>query len=160
MISSREDFLMTLIGCGQLDLRLIDDVEYDWCDVLERVDFNCLGEKKMPAIMHAVFDVGKDEMNEAIVKRVDYLEDTKKTYGISEEQENELEDLKKLNPYNDLEVYHNYLDTHVTCVNHKSVYKKLMSKELENFAAGTGFVVEFDKERRKDDLCVMINCKE
>lgn len=128
MISSREDFLMTFIGCGQLDLQLIDDVEYDWCDVLERVDFTCLGERKMSAIMHAVFDVGKDEINEAIRERIDYLEDTKKTYGISEEQENELKDLKKLNPYNDLEEYHNYLDTHVTCVNHKSVYKKFLSE--------------------------------
>ena len=36
---------MTFIGCGQLDLQLIDDVEYDWCDVLERVDFTCLGER-------------------------------------------------------------------------------------------------------------------
>lgn len=143
MISSREDFLMTFSGCGQLDLQLIDDVEYDWCDVLERVDFTCLGERKMSAIMHAVFDVGKDEINEAIRERIDYLEDTKKTYGISEEQENELKDLKKLNPYNDLEEYHNYLDTHVTCVNHKSVYKKFLSEELADFAEGTGFAVEF-----------------
>lgn len=45
MISSREDFLMTLLGCGLLDLKLIDDVEYDWCDVLEQVDFSCLREK-------------------------------------------------------------------------------------------------------------------
>lgn len=29
MIPSGEDFLMTFIGYGQLDLRLIDDVEYD-----------------------------------------------------------------------------------------------------------------------------------
>lgn len=49
MISSREDFLMTFIGCGQLDLQLIDDVEYNWCDVLERVDFTCLGERNFAA---------------------------------------------------------------------------------------------------------------
>lgn len=149
MISSREDFLMTFIGCGQLDLQLIDDVEYDWCDVLERVDFTCLGERKMSAIMHAVFDVGKDEINEAIRERIDYLEDTKKTYGISEEQENELKDLKKLNPYNDLEEYHNYLDTHVTCVNHKSVYKKFYRKSLRISQRERDLQLSFDKERRK-----------
>lgn len=44
---------------------------------------------------------------------------------------------------NDFEEYHNYLDTHVTCVNHKSVYKKLLSEEPADFAEGTGFVVEF-----------------
>lgn len=29
MVSSREDFLMNLLNCGNLDLRLIDDVGYD-----------------------------------------------------------------------------------------------------------------------------------
>lgn len=143
MISSREDFLMTFLGCGQLDLKLIDDVEYDWCDVLERVDFSCLGERKLSAIMSAVFDLGKDKLNEAIRERIDYLEDTKKTYGISEEQETELEELKELDPFEDLEEYHNYLDTHVTCVNHKAVYEAYLAKELEDFADGTGFDVEF-----------------
>lgn len=143
MISSREDFLMTFLGCGLFDLKLIDDVEYDWCDVLERVDFSCLGERKLSAIMHAVFDLGKDRLNEAIGERIDYLEDTKKTYGISEEQETELGELKELDPYEDLEEYHNYLDTHVTCVNHKAVYEAYLAKELEDFADGTGFEVEF-----------------
>lgn len=68
-----------------------------------------------------------------------FCDDCKK----AQEQENELKDLKKLNPYNDLEEYHNYLDTHVTCVNHKSVYKKFLSEELADFAEGTGFAVEF-----------------
>lgn len=143
MISSREDFLMTLLGCGQLDLKLIDDVEYDWCDVLEQVDFSCLGERKLSAIMRAVFDLGKDRLNEAIGKRIDYLEDTKETYGISEEQETELEELKELDPYEDLEEYHNYIDTHITCVNHKAVYEVYLSEELADFADGTGFEVEF-----------------
>lgn len=143
MISSREDFLMTFLGCGQLDLKLIDDVEYDWCDVLERVDFSCLGERKLSAIMHAVFDLGKDRLNEAIGERIDYLEDTKKTYGISEEQETELGELKELDPYEDLEEFHNYLDTHISCVNHKAVYEVYLTEELEEFADETGFEVEF-----------------
>lgn len=143
MISSREDFLMTFLGCGLFDLRLIDDVEYDWCDVLERVDFSCLGERKLSAIMHAVFDLGKDRLNEAIRERIDYLEDAKKTYGISEEQATELEELKELDPYEDLEEFHNYLDTHISCVKHKAVYEAYLAKELEDFADGTGFEVEF-----------------
>lgn len=143
MISSREDFLMTFLGCGLYDLKLIDDVEYDWCNVLEQVDFSCLGERKLSAIMHAVFDLGKDRLNEAIRERIDYLEDTKKTYGISEEQETELEELKELDPYEDLEEFHNYLDTHISCVNHKAVYEAYLAEELEEFADGTGFDVEF-----------------
>lgn len=141
MITSREDFLMTLIGCGPLDLQLIDDVEYDWCDVFERLDFSC--GYNLSDIMSAVFHLGKDILNEAIVARIDYLEDTEKTYGISDEQRTELNELKKLNPFKDLVEKFNYLDTHIGCVNHKAVYEVFLSKELADFADGTGFAVEF-----------------
>ena len=143
MISSREDFLMAFIGCGQLDLKLIDNVQYDWCDVLEYLDLSRCGERKMAAIMSAVFYLGKSRLEEAITERIDYLEDTEKTYGISEEQKTELNELKELDPYEDLEEYHNYIDTHITCVNHKAVYEVFLSKELADFAEGTGFEVEF-----------------
>lgn len=143
MISSREDFLMAFIGCGQLDLKLIDNVQYDWCDVLEYLDLSRCGDRKLSAIMSAVFYLGKSRLEEAITERIDYLEDTEKTYGISEEQKNELNELKELDPYEDLEEYHNYIDTHITCVNHKAVYEVFLSKELADFADGTGFEVEF-----------------
>lgn len=143
MISSREDFLMTFIGCGQLDLQLIDDVGYDWCDVFEYLDLSCCGEHKLSAIMSAVFYLGKSRLEKAITERIDYLEDTEKTYGISEEQKTELDELKGLDPYEDLEEYHNYIDTHITCVEHKAVYEVYLVKELEDFADGTGFEVEF-----------------
>lgn len=143
MISSREDFLTTFIGCGQLDLRLIDDVQYDWCDVFEYLDLSCCGDHKLSAIMSAVFHLGKNGLEEAIENRIGYLEDTAQTYGISEEQETELGELKELDPYEDLEEFHNYLDTHITCVNHKAVYEAYLAKELEDFADGTGFEVEF-----------------
>lgn len=77
---------MTFIGCGMLDLKLIDDVKYDWCDVFEYLDLSCCGERKLSAIMSAVFYLGKSRLEEAITERIDYLEDTEKTYGISEEQ--------------------------------------------------------------------------
>lgn len=143
MIASREDFLMTFIGCGQLDLALIDNVRYDWCDVFEQLDLNCVSNRKLQAIMSAVFRLGKSEMAEAISNRIDYLEDTEKVYGISDEQKTELEELKELDPYEDFEEFHNYIDTHVTCVNHKLVYEVFLKQELDKFAENTGFEVEF-----------------
>lgn len=134
---------MTFIGCGQLDLALIDDVQYDWCDVFAYVDLDECGERKLPAIMSAVFSLGKSILEEAITERIGYLEDTQETYGISEEQEIELNELKELDPYEDFLEYHNYIDTHITCVNHKTTYEEYMEKELADFADGTGFEVEF-----------------
>jgi len=141
MITSREDFLMSLLNCRPADLRLIDDVEYDWQDVFEHLDLSC--GHNLSAIMSAVFHLGKDILNEAIVARIDYLENTEKTYGISDEQRTELDELKKLNPFKDLVEDFNYLDTHITCVNHKAAYEVFLSKELADFAEGTGFAVEF-----------------
>lgn len=102
-----------------------------------------MGESKLSAIMHAVFDLGKDRLNEAIGERIDYLEDTKKTYGISDEQETELEELKELDPYEDLEEYHNYIDTHIWCEKHKDIYQKYMAEAIDEFGDGTGFEIEF-----------------
>lgn len=51
--------------------------------------------------------------------------------------------IKRWFKFEDLEEYHNYFDTHVTCVNHKAVYEAYLAKELEDFADGTGFEVEF-----------------
>lgn len=142
MMTSREDFLMTFIDCGLYDLKLIDDVQYNWGDVFAYLDLNYCGERKLPAIMSAVFSLGKDNLAEAIDKRIDYLEDTEGTYGISDEQRDELNALKELDPYEDLQEYHNYLDTHVTCVNHEGIYKSYLSEALSDFADGTGFEVE------------------
>lgn len=144
MITSREDFLMSLLNCGPADLRLIDDVEYDWQDVFERLDFSC--SHNLSDIMSAVFHLGKDILNEAILERIGCLEDTEKTYGISDEQRTELNELKELNPFKDLVEKFNYLDTHIACVNHKAVYEVFLSKELADFAEGTGLVVEFWEE--------------
>lgn len=33
--------------------------------------------------------------------------------------------------------------TFIVCVNHKAVYEAYLAKELEDFADGTGFEVEF-----------------
>lgn len=141
MITSREDFLMSLLHCGSLDLRLIDGVEYDWCYILDSEMLN--EDFSLTSVMSAVFDFGKQKIEEAIEGRISYLEDTKETYGISDERQEELDSLRKLEPYEDLEEYHNYIDTHVTCTRHKEMYQKYLQKELDDFADGTGFEIEF-----------------
>ena len=141
MISSREDFLMSLLDCGPADLKLIDNVDYDWQDVFEYLDLSCGHD--LSAIMSAVFHLGKNILNEAIVERIDYLEDTEKTYGISDKQKTELNELKELNPFDDLVENFNYLDTYIKCVKHKNVYIKYFSIELTDFASCTGFEVKF-----------------
>lgn len=143
MISSREDFLMTVLGCGVLDLSLIDGVKFDWEDVLDGFDFT--EKPSLSRVMCEVFVFAKSQMAKAIDERRDYLEDTKGVYGISQEQQMELDALNLLDPYDDLEEFHNFIDTHVTCINNQDIYRKYLQEELNSFAENTGFEIEFDE---------------
>lgn len=144
MITSREDFLMQILRCGVLDLKLIDDVGYDWCDILDSDVFENGVPFNINYIMRLVFEYGFSQIEAAVDSRVDYLEDTEKTYGLSDSQAEELEALRTLNPMEDFTSFHNYIDTHVWCERHKEIYQKYMEEALDEFADGTGFEITFN----------------
>lgn len=140
MVTSREDFLMQILHCGIIDLKLIDDVGYDFCDVLEldntfQFDINF--------VMARVFEYGLSRIEDAIYTRKEYLTDMRDTYGISKKQQEELDALNKLAVFDDFQTYHNYIDTHVWCEKNKEIYKKYLSEALDDFAKGTGFEIAF-----------------
>lgn len=141
MVTSREDFLMQILQCGVLDLKLIDDVGYDFCDILE---LDSTFQFDINFVMARVFEYGFSQIENAIDQRKTYLADTKDEYGISDEQNAELEALEKLEPFEDFGTYHNCIDTHVWCANNKEIYKKYLSEALDDFAEGTGFEISFD----------------
>lgn len=144
MITSREDFLMQILRCGVLDLKLIDDVGYDWCDILDSDVFENGVPFNLNNVMRLVFEYGFSQIEAAVDSRVDYLEDTEKTYGLSDSQAEELEALRTLNPMEDFTSFHNYIDTHVWCERHKEIYQKYMEEALDEFADGTGFEITFN----------------
>jgi len=141
MVSSREDFLMQILHCGILDLKLIDDVDYDWCDIIETdstFPFNLNG------VMRRVFEYGFNQIENAVDNRIEYLRETQNVYGISAEQKEELEALSQLDVWEDFQSFHNYIDTHVWCEKHKDIYQKYMEEALCDFADGTGFEITFN----------------
>lgn len=144
MITSREDFLMQILRCGVLDLKLIDDVGYDWYDILDSDVFENGVPFNLNNVMRLVFEYGFSQIEAAVDSRVDYLEDTEKTYGLSDSQAEELEALRTLNPMEDFTSFHNYIDTYVWCERHKEIYQKYMEEALDEFADGTGFEITFN----------------
>lgn len=141
MVTSREDFLMQILQCGVLDLKLIDDVGYDFCDILE---LDSTFQFDINFVMARVFEYGFSRIEDAIYERKEYLTDTRDTYGISEEQQKELDALNELAVIDDFQTYHNCIDTHVWCDRNKEIYKKYLSEALDDFAEGTGFEISFD----------------
>lgn len=143
MITSREDFLMQVLDCGLYDLKLIDDVNYDWCDILEESGDTSY---QLNWLMRKVFEFGFGQINEALELRKDYLMQGEAERNLLESEKMELERLKVLDPFEDFESYHNFIDTHVWCEKHGSTYKKYLQEALDEFADGTGFEITIENE--------------
>ena len=150
MVSSREDFLMNLLNCGVLDLKLIDDVGYDWCDTL---DGETLGEmlsdgsgrrETLNYIMRRVVEFGTDQLTTAVADRICELEAITNERELDADEEEELEALRTLNPEEDIESYHNFIDTHVWFENNADVYRTYLQEALDDFTEGTGFEIGGD----------------
>lgn len=137
MISNRDYFLMTVLDCGQNDLSLLDDVNYDWGDILEDgiSDLHSIND-----VMRAVFEYGVFKINDALVDRISDLSAREKELDIEEKKE--LADLRTLVPNKDIRSYHNCLDTNVWVESHGTVYRKYLSDALEDFKYGTGFSID------------------
>lgn len=145
------DYLLTdLLRCGSLDLKLLDDVGYDWCDII--VDYEglfyalkeCQKRKEVGLnhVMWLVVEYGKEKLEEAINDRICELEAIPNERELDENEEKELKALNTLNPYEDVESSHNCLDTHVWFEQNGRVYKEYLSEALDEFANGTGFNIE------------------
>ena len=143
-ITSQEDLLMTLFHCGIADLRLIDDIGYDACDVLDQIGYNAELPAKMLDInsyVRGAFECGFDEIQSAIDDRIEELETEKTSNGLDDEEQNELDALKCLNPWEDVNTFINCIDTHVWFNRNAETYRKYMKEALESFKEGTGFEI-------------------
>ena len=148
MISSREDFLMNLLNCGVLDLRLIDGVGYDWCDILSE-EMICgiagrsgNGSCAIDFVMAEVVAFGIDQIETAISDRICELEAIPNERELDEDEEAELSALRTLNPDEDISGYYNCIDTHVYMERNGSLYKRYLSEAIGDFEEGTGLEIE------------------
>lgn len=146
MISSRDDFLMSILHCGVCDLSLIDDVGYNWCDIL---DSETLGEmlssgsrQRLNYLMRRVVEFGIRQITTAVDDRICELEAIPNDRELDADEEKELSALRAVNPEEDIDSYHNFVDTHVWFENNADVYHTYMQEALDNFAEGTGFEIE------------------
>ena len=148
MISSREDFLMNLLNCGVLDLKLIDGVDYDWCDILDEEMIYGIagrsgnGSRAINFVMAKVVAFGIDQIETAISDRICELEAIPNERELDEDEEAELAALRTLNPDEDISGYYNCIDTHVCMERNGSLYKQYLSEPIDDFEEGTGLEIE------------------
>lgn len=73
-IKQSEWVLMHLFKCGQCDLSILDDIEYDLDDILDELVEN--NDLSLSSLIRAVFQKGVDELNDLIKNiKPDVIED-------------------------------------------------------------------------------------
>lgn len=146
MISSRDDFLMNILHCEVWCLRLIDDVGYNWCDILDSETLGRMlssgSRQRLNYLMRRVVEFGIEQITTTLDDRICELEAIPNERELDADEEKELSALRALNPEEDIDSYHNFVNTHVWFENNADVYHTYMQEALDNFAEGTGFEIE------------------
>lgn len=149
MMKGRDYLLAELLHCGSLELKLLDDVGYDWCDIIEGYDGFLHGPSRrkrvkdvgLNYVMWLVFQYGKERIDNAVSDRICELEAIPNERELDEDEEKELKALSTLNPFEDIESSQNCLDTHVWFEQNGRIYREYLSEALDEFAEGTGFEI-------------------
>ena len=125
MISFKEEMLCELLDCGTCDLDMLESCNYSFDDILDKVDtFTTREEMRFNDILLGAIYVYMENINNVIVER-----------------QNEIEQLKELDIYNDIEYYLNYLDTsmYIYDEDKRAIYKEFLSDIIEQENEKIGF---------------------
>ena len=153
--SEVDEILVALLDCGYGDLSVLEDCKYDMGDIVEQCQFE-FGKIDLNLLAVTMFDMGRADVNEWKEKLLNNLLDEKdewdKAIGngqeLTEEEkerydelESDIDLLKEFDVYENLESYHNYLDTSIwlTGTSDDERVRYLLSDAFKQFEENTGF---------------------
>ena len=145
MRTTAEDIACAVLGCGTYDLAMLDDVQYDVTEIILGLMTDNYGEFNINDVMREVFHMGVVDIENAIDQRLDEIG---RLGGDDEPDEikEERAALLALCPVDDIESFHNFIDTHVwiTPEHHAQDYRRYLGDALDEFAENTGFEISLD----------------
>ena len=118
---------------------MLFNVTNDWFDIFEECSLP--GNPDFNDLMGAALEYGLVQLQDAINSRIDELKDVS-TDEITEEEKEELSELEKLDTNQDFDIYLNFLDTHLTCMHHQSIYNEYLLDAIKKVEEGVGLEVE------------------
>ena len=133
----KDDLLTELLDCGYADLTVLEDCEYDFCDVIEYCKDAGMS-LNLNSLAWSMFQIGIADIRRAVEDRLDELEIKDE---LNEEEQEELDALKELDPDEDIESFHNWLDTSVWFSKNGEVYRKYVNEAIDEFAENTGYSI-------------------
>ena len=136
-----KSLLCNLLDCGYLDLQMIEDADENY--VLEAIDYlkNEGLEISLNGILDTMFFDAKNNLMEAVEARVDVLEENEDE--LDEDEREELADMRKLNPDEDITWFINWSDSHIY-INEdvEAVYRNWFGGLIDDLENKMGIVFE------------------
>ena len=138
-----KSILCAVLDCGYLDLNMLDDADEDF--VVEAIDEMCNErcDVSLNGIFGTMFSRVQYELRCAVENRIEELEGYEASDCIGEDEKDELESLKELDPDNDVTWYINWTDTHIyICEDKEEIYRKYFEETINDLEAKMGLCFE------------------
>lgn len=140
-MSFKDDLLVELLGCGYGDLSVLEDCRYDFSEIIEEC-YSVYGKLELNALARIMFEFGIREIGDYIDDRIKSIECGLDDEDLlSEELKEELHALRDLDVYEDIQSFHNFLDTSIWVCNHNETYEKYLGEALDIFTENTGYCI-------------------
>lgn len=143
----REGLLCGILGCGFLDLRIIDDCRYDMTQICNDLK-ESHKDVSLNAVIEEIFRLGVLELEEMVsIRKEDTeirLESAVKGSKLERLLNEQMEEIKSLCPKEDVVWYTNFLDSDIGFLKNESVYRKYFPGEISEIEDDMGF--EFQGE--------------
>ena len=150
-MGNREDLLMEILECDRSDLAIIDGIVYDLGEIVDDLKRNG-GDITLYAIVDKVFLKGQSDLKDAVKDAIKEREERKHETDSTEEGEKErckiqkeVDELKRLNPAEDMKWVCDYSDISCRLSDSDGIYQKYLADEIENIESDMGF--KFNKAR-------------
>lgn len=142
-MSNLEALVCDLLKCGPADLAMLERVGFDWPDVIEATGWkgSSFTDMDFNSLMDAVVYLGKMALKDAVKNRIADMEILEERGDLDGEDIEVMFKLIYLNPEEDIQSFHNYLDTHVWFDKNGAIYRKHFAAELDEFAENVGIEI-------------------
>lgn len=153
-MNQMRELLCVLLECGYLDLNILDGNEYPMEDVIALIKDEFQLEVDINTLAYGIIVLGKRDIEDIVNQRIKELEENVSYFDdLNTEEEDkeillkwniEIQDLSSLDVHEDVQSYHNYLDTNVCILPEiEPIYRQYEStkKAIEHFENMTGFTL-------------------
>ena len=137
-----QDLLTEFLGCGSADLSILSDSEYPM-DILVEYARDDMGyeELNVNTLCYAMFQLALNDVQIAIDEKLDQMGEDLESEEITEAGKEKIMEVMNLNLdiRDDVESFHNFIDTHAYLNNNQEIYQEYFKAELDIFEAKTGY---------------------